>query len=329
MDDIHKSGIMTSLQSLWSSSQYSDMIVRSGSEEFKVHRAIVCPRSKFFAAACNGPFQVCHNKIRSGRICAILLIHLVQEGRTGIITLRDDDTPTVRRMLKYLYTLDYDDTGEAADVAKYAHGKGASANLQATTATDEEQSSADDPARNYHHLLNNIAVYAIADKYDIPELEALAAKKFSGAIWESTIGLDMARLRAIIDAVFDVTPDAKCDLRVAVIRFCKNWREEIFDNEDSVAIVKDYGEIGLAIIHKLLLERVQNEMSTEARIKAVMGRENTLIWHIERISRAAQYMQVLDSRGVQQNYIDWQHRRLRDLREAIQEAKEYYRKNNE
>ena len=58
-DDIHKSGIVTSLQNLLSSSQYSDMIIRSGSEEFKVHRAIVCPRSKFFAAACNGLFQVC------------------------------------------------------------------------------------------------------------------------------------------------------------------------------------------------------------------------------------------------------------------------------
>lgn len=76
MDDIHRSGIMTGLQNLWSSSQYSDVIVRTGSEEFKVHRAIICPRSKFFAAACNGPFQVCHNNIRSGRAWNIMLINL-------------------------------------------------------------------------------------------------------------------------------------------------------------------------------------------------------------------------------------------------------------
>lgn len=76
MDDIHKSGIVTGLQNLWSSAQYSDMIVRSGSEEFKVHRAIICPRSKFFATACNGAFQVCYNIIRSGTTWNVILINV-------------------------------------------------------------------------------------------------------------------------------------------------------------------------------------------------------------------------------------------------------------
>ena len=75
-DDIHKSGIVTGLQKLLSSSQYSDMIVRSGSEEFKVHRAIICPRSRFFAAACNGLFQVCYNNTRSGTTWNVMLIDL-------------------------------------------------------------------------------------------------------------------------------------------------------------------------------------------------------------------------------------------------------------
>ena len=257
-----------------------------------------------------------------------MLINLVQEGKTGIITLQDDDTPTVRRMLEYLYTLDYDDNGEVADVANYAHGKGASTDLQVPTVTEKQQLSAHD-LTGYHQLLNNIAVYAIADKYDIPELEALAVTKFNDALWNSTLGRDMASLRAIIDAVFDTTPIGKCDIRDAVIGFCEHWKEEVIDDEDVAAIVKDYGEIGLAIISELLRERERTEKLTEARIDGVMEREKTLIGHIERISHAANCMKVSDSREVQQNYIDAQHRRLRELRGVIQAANDYIRTRKE
>lgn len=58
MDPTHHEAMVTSLQTLFESSQYSDMNVRCGFEEFKLHRAIVCPRSKFFATACNGQVQV-------------------------------------------------------------------------------------------------------------------------------------------------------------------------------------------------------------------------------------------------------------------------------
>ena len=349
MDDIHKSGIVKGLQNLLTSSEYSDLIIRSGSEEFKVHRAIICPRSKFFAAACKGLFQVCCDNTRSGTIWSIMLINVFQEGETGIITLQDDDTPTVRRMLKYLYTLDYDDKGEAASVTTHSHGKGASESLQAATVTYTNHNSftgiemlpvarsavvelSEGDVLGYHELLNNVAVYAIADKYDIPELETLAAKKFNTALRKSGgSGLvsDMASVRAVIDAVFNTTPDTKYGLRSAMFEFCEYWKEEIIDNEDSAAIVKDYGEIGLAMIRELFREREQHEKSTEARVEAVMVRENTLIWHIERISQAAKCMKVSDSREVQQNYIDAQHRRLRDLREAIQAAKDYSRKDEE
>ena len=40
--------------------KYSDLTIRCGLEEFKAHRSIVCPRSKFFAAACDSGFEVSH-----------------------------------------------------------------------------------------------------------------------------------------------------------------------------------------------------------------------------------------------------------------------------
>lgn len=123
-------------------------------------------------------------------------------------------------MLKYLYTLNYYDGGEAADVAIYAHGKGASADLQAPTVTEEQQLSALD-SFDYRRVMSNIAVYAIADKYDIPELEMLAAKKFKTVLWDLAPLRDMASFRAIIDAVFDTTPDTKSGLRSVIIEHCK------------------------------------------------------------------------------------------------------------
>ena len=219
-------------------------------------------------------------------------------------------------MLKYLYTLDYDDHGEAASVANYTLNKGASENIPATTVTEEQQWSARDPS-NYPELLNNIAVYAIADKYDIPELEVLAATKFENAIQCSGIEEDLASLPIIVDAVFDTTPDTKCGLRNIVIKYCESWKEKIVDNEDSVAIVRDHGEIGLVMLRQIIHERDQFECSMGVRAEEAK-------FHIDRIWRVANRMKVSDSREVQQSYIDAQYRRLKELRDAILEAKECF-----
>ena len=256
-----------------------------------------------------------------------MLIHLFQEGNTGIVTLQDDDTPTIRRMLRYLYTLNYDDHGEAASVANYTHNKGASEYLLATTVTEEQQWSARDPP-NYPELLNNVAVYAIADKYGIPELEVLAATKFENALQNSCIYEDLASLPTIVDAVFDTTPDTKCGLRNIVIKYCKYWKEEIIDSEDSIAIVRDHGEIGKAMIREMFRDHDEHECSMKARIEDAIGDANTLISDIEKMSRTAKYMKVSDPGEDEEDYIDAQHRRVKDLRDAIQEAKDRFNKSS-
>ena len=245
-------------------------------------------------------------------------------------------------MLEYLYTDDYDDNGEAASLAHYAHGKGASANLQATTVTEEEQLCAHDPP-DYSKTLNNIAVYAIADKYDIPALQVLAAEKFKQALWNDRRVLkDLASLPAIIDAVFDTTPDtqvgvrkeankywdrwdeedAQVGIRKQATKYCKYWHEYIIDNEDAITIVRDHGEIGKAMIRSMFREHDEHERSMKAKIEAAMGDANTLLSDIENISRAAKYMKVSDVREVKETDIDARHRRIKDLRDAIQEAKD-------
>lgn len=83
------------------------------------------------------------------------------------------------------------------------------------------------------------------------------------------------------------------------------------------------------MIHHMAHEHLQVRTSLEAQIEEVLGRENRLIRHLEKISRVANCMKVSDSREVQQHYTDAQHWRLKDLREAIHEARDYYMRDNE
>ncbi len=63
MLDIHQKDLLSALNNLFSSSKYSDLTVRCGPDEYKVHRSILCLRSEFFAAACDGGFKVSKNGV--------------------------------------------------------------------------------------------------------------------------------------------------------------------------------------------------------------------------------------------------------------------------
>ncbi|KAH7010870.1 uncharacterized protein B0I36DRAFT_341362 [Microdochium trichocladiopsis] len=79
--------LIHSMQELHTSGRYSDFSIRSGDKLYRVHKAIVCPRSSFFATACDGPFK---------------------EGREGEVDLPEDDPQAVAMMMHYFYYLDYD-----------------------------------------------------------------------------------------------------------------------------------------------------------------------------------------------------------------------------
>ncbi|KAK5996373.1 hypothetical protein PT974_01707 [Cladobotryum mycophilum] len=84
--------LLQSLSSLHKEGKYSDLKIVCDGKEYLVHKAILCPRSSFFAAACDGPFK---------------------ESKTGIVELNDDDPEAVELMVYWFYHLDYpkiDDT---------------------------------------------------------------------------------------------------------------------------------------------------------------------------------------------------------------------------
>lgn len=83
---IQQAELVQGLKALYKSSDYSDFKIICGNDVHKVHKAIVCSQSDFFAAAC-----------RFG-----------QEATNGEIRLQEDKPALVKAMIQYLYHLEYD-----------------------------------------------------------------------------------------------------------------------------------------------------------------------------------------------------------------------------
>ncbi|MCJ1450412.1 hypothetical protein MMC28_000743 [Mycoblastus sanguinarius] len=242
MSNVHQERMVAGLSAVLESTKYSDLTVHCGPEEFKIHRAIVCPRSNFFDKLCSGGFKVRWSK-SDARAVGYLLMRLSQEAETNEIGLEEDDPPTVRRMLTYLYTLDYDDDGEPASLKQYILN--GSDSLKTTTVPEGG-------AQRHAKLMNNVAVYAIAEKYDIPELKELAKTKFTEILG---IGILTPDIPMVVDAVFTITPDTDSGLRGVVIGACTRWAKTLVKDDGLNCMLKDHGELGLGVIRQMLGKR--------------------------------------------------------------------------
>ncbi|KAL7756499.1 hypothetical protein ACKLNR_013492 [Fusarium oxysporum f. sp. zingiberi] len=92
---------------------YSDLVISCGKDQYSVHKTIICPRSHFFKAACDGKLK---------------------EAQTGTIDLPDEDPVAVRMMIEYLYH----DTYAPAGASIHRDG-GIDAHLSDTDYNDEKE----------------------------------------------------------------------------------------------------------------------------------------------------------------------------------------------
>ncbi|KAI9781051.1 MAG: hypothetical protein M1839_006326 [Geoglossum umbratile] len=242
-------GLIEATASLFQSDKYSDLTITCGSEIFKVHRAVVCPRSKFFAAACDGRFK---------------------EGITSEIALPEDDPETVQRMLSFLYRSDYDD--ELHTIA--TDGLHAVAPVGDTESIASMDSQPEKQTPFFHGgwrvndapLFSAIHVYAIADKYDIPDLKRFARSRFQD--W-ALKGIWLRKdFPAIIRAVFELTPDDKLGLREIVTWYFYSNGQDIglYQKGKFFSELQDQGDFWLGVV-KLGWDELQDSREEVRRLK--------------------------------------------------------------
>ena len=157
----------------------------------------------------------------------------------------NDDPQTVKRMLFYLYTLDYPDHDVPNIQAEHvATGRYAPPHLQHKTPTTIEEKSImsanlgnSEGATTTHdpRMMNNVRVYAVAEKYDIPDLKDLAKGKFQGLARSKWPHDDF---HALAEEVFSTTPDTDMGLRQVVLDLCEEHFQDILRNGDSRVLLE-------------------------------------------------------------------------------------------
>ena len=131
-------------------------------------------------------FVICLNSLET-------LLTDFKEGKSGEITLQEDDPDMVDNMLRYLYTSDYRD-----------------------------DANGDRP------LLVNAKMYSIGDKYSIEALKELAEYKFSDAL---DAGWDIVSFPEVIDTVYNTTPASDRGLRDRLTPVLLEHKEELHEHE--------------------------------------------------------------------------------------------------
>ncbi|KAL8730526.1 MAG: hypothetical protein Q9166_003975 [cf. Caloplaca sp. 2 TL-2023] len=213
----------------------------------------------------------------SGVAVAWLLVHHhnvlgrrdPREAQTARIDLSEDDEHALKRMLVYLYTESYDDLDiepemtsacDAADTpdSAVAHLEPDSASdIQAILCNQAKSQGAeqtDDSAKKYAEqtvsaLLNNVRVYALADKYDIQDLKVFAKSKFesrsSSAAWED---IDIL---AVLEEVYSTTPSADRGLRDIMAKTCSSHLKNIISCSRFREYVQKDGTLGFELLSRV------------------------------------------------------------------------------
>jgi hypothetical protein len=247
---------------LLKSAKYSDLTLICNGHEFPVHRAIVCPHSPFFDAACKGEFQVITRTFRTN--IQTKTDSSLQEAHTRRVELQDDDPDTVKCMVSYMYNYDYNDEQHRKPESTQSidsSNTGGMEEIIDQTAIDSEEGRIPDLEEVQPTLVSSVRVYAIADKYDIPRLKDLARQKFCNWAEKNWACDDFA---AIVKEIYESTPNHDQGLRDIVVQLIATHAQILLEKDSVRQLIEDIGVLGLSVLCQLS----QNHSDVESTLKS-------------------------------------------------------------
>ncbi|KAL7921810.1 hypothetical protein ACQKWADRAFT_294510 [Trichoderma austrokoningii] len=221
---------------LMTSGKYSDLTLACQGREFKIHRLVACSQSPVIATALNGDFK---------------------EAQSGVITIELFDEETVRRLVEYLYTGDYD------QIKKPKNAPPDTTPSTSPSATVESQNSSSPAARApstpakrvTKDTLHHVQVNAIADYYGIQGLGLLANHKIQRAYLTSW---DPNSFVASVKEALNVSGDESLH-RLMAFQAARKLKE-LLKSGQLPGLVGDFAASVLSC-HALLVDESRQEQS--------------------------------------------------------------------
>ncbi|KAG2161265.1 hypothetical protein VTO58DRAFT_104176 [Aureobasidium pullulans] len=230
---LSEKSLTSTMAKLQESGAYSDFQIVCGSDTYHVHKAIICPQSEFFRAACRphtfreGETNVIKISAGPGRDIAFYSQPLDESDFDWDLDV--ETTATVKLMVCYLYRHDYleEETTEALKKKLTLCGTSNRKGL----------------------LAEHARMYAMGEKYGISGLKALAVAKFKNLFIHCHDGLAAALIIA-----FKGTPDTDRELRELVFMKLHPYRKAYKENAEVQAVISRVPDLCYGLYRKLSAE---------------------------------------------------------------------------
>ncbi|KAL6699148.1 hypothetical protein J3F84DRAFT_365053 [Trichoderma pleuroticola] len=246
------------------SGQFSDLTLVCQGKEFKIHKVVACPQSPVLSAAISGEFK---------------------ESQTGVVQIELFDSETVRRMVDFLYTGNYDCGYPPSQNTAGTHAVTPAAVKSTSTSTPASKTTnttlpAPVASASTQDTLAHVRVNAIADYYGIQGLTLLANQKIQQAYqakWDAKAFLTSAK------ETLDNTGDKKLHGMMALL--AAQHLEELIASPQLADLVGDFAaEVLRYHAHKLEASRQEQLQAIRQEQVAAQTRQA----EVQALSQAAE-----------------------------------------
>ena len=147
-------------------------------------------------------------------------------------------------MLRYFYTLNYDDGAQmTSSSSNYPDWNGVDHDAPEPPSSEKTTANTTSP------LLLNIEIFTLADKYAIRGLAELSLTKFRAILeykWDTTVFL------STIAPAYENTPDSVRGLRDVIVEYARRYLDLILETEDKAleGVVEAVPSFAMALLRK-------------------------------------------------------------------------------